>query len=126
MVNGWRKDRKDSLMRRVCTKLGNTLRNWITRDDIRDSGCGLKVFRRECIGRMKFFNGMHRFFATLVKMEGYRVREVPVNHRYRIAGQAKYGFWDRFFKVIRDARAVRWMQSRSVLWQAEEWQRPKA
>jgi len=124
MVNGWRKDRRDPLLRRITTRAGNAVRNWLTRESIRDSGCGLKVFRRECIGRMKLFHGLHRFFATLVKMDGYRVMEVPVHHRPRVAGQAKYGFWNRFFKVLRDALAVRWMQSRAVLYEAEEWARP--
>ena len=121
MVNGWRKDRRDPFGRRVSTKVGNWVRNRLTRENIHDSGCGVKVFRRECIERVKLFNGMHRYFATLVKMEGYRVREVPVHHRPRTAGVAKYGFWNRVFKVIRDAFAVRWMQNRTVLYDAEEW-----
>jgi len=123
MVNGWRKDRKDPRLRLISTKLGNAVRNWLTHDKIKDSGCGLKVFRRECIARIKLFNGTHRFFATLVGMEGYRVMEVPVCHRPRVAGEAKYGFWNRFFKVLRDAVAVRWMRSRTVLYEAKEWQR---
>ena len=123
MVNGWRKDRRDPLLRRITTKFGNALRNRLTHESIMDSGCGLKVFRRECIGRVKLLNGMHRFFATLVRMDGYRVTEVPVNHRPRLAGKAKYGFWNRFFKVIRDALGVRWMQSRTVLYEADEWRR---
>ncbi len=119
-VNGWRRSRKDKGWRLLVSKYGNKFRNSVTRETIRDSGCGLKVFRRECIARMKLFNGGHRFFATLVRMEGYRVTEVEVNHRPRTAGVAKYGFLDRFFKVIRDAFAVRWMQDKIVLWQAEE------
>jgi len=120
MVNGWRVDRRDNLLRRITTKGGNWLRNVLTREDIHDSGCGLKVFRRECVRRVRLFNGAHRFFATLVKMDGYRVREVPVHHRPRTMGRAKYGFWNRFFRVIRDAVAVRWMQSRTVLYEAVE------
>lgn len=124
MVNGWRRDRKDPRLRLITTKFGNAVRNWLTRDDIRDSGCGLKVFRRACVARLKLFDGLHRFFATLVKTEGYRVEEVAVNHRPRTAGRAKYGFWNRFFKVMRDAVAVRWMRSRTVLYEADEWPRP--
>ncbi|HOI56642.1 MAG TPA: glycosyltransferase, partial [Phycisphaerae bacterium] len=90
------------------------------------SACGLKVFRRECLARLKFYNGMHRFLPTLVRMEGYRVLEVPVNHRPRTAGVAKYGVWNRVFKALRDAFAIRWMQSRTVLWQADEWERHDA
>lgn len=119
-VNGWRRSRKDKGWRLLVSKYGNKFRNYVTRETIQDSGCGLKVFRRECIDRMKLFNGGHRFFVTLVRMEGYRITEVEVNHRPRTAGVAKYGFLDRIFKVIRDAFAIRWMQSKIVLWQAEE------
>ena len=119
-VNGWRRDRQDKGWRLVVSKYGNKFRNYITRETIRDSGCGLKVFRRECIDRLKLFNGGHRFFATLIRMEGYRITDVQVNHRPRTAGVAKYGFLDRFFKVIRDAFAVRWMQNKIVLWKAKE------
>lgn len=119
-VNGWRRNRQDKGWRRLVSKYGNGFRNYVTRETIRDSGCGLKVFRRECVEHIKLFNGGHRFFATLVRMGGYRVTEVQVNHRPRTAGVAKYGFFDRFFKVIRDAFAVRWMQDKTILWQAKE------
>ncbi|MCD4823731.1 MAG: glycosyltransferase [Phycisphaerae bacterium] len=119
-VNGWRKDRKDQGWRLIVSKYGNAFRNRVTRETIHDSGCGLKVFRRECISRMKLFNGGHRFFVSLVRMEGYRVMEAEVHHRPRTAGVAKYGFLDRFFKVIRDAFAIRWMQNKIVLWEAKE------
>ena len=121
MVQGWRKDRRDSGWRRLISRSGNRVRNWLTREKIHDSGCGLKVFRRVCIQRMKLFNGLHRYFVTLVRMEGFRVMEVVVNHRPRRAGTAKYGFWNRFSKVIRDALAVRWMQNRLLRYEAEEW-----
>jgi len=120
MVNGWRVDRRDNLLRRICTKLGNRLRNLLTRESIHDSGCGLKVFRRECTERMRLFHGGHRFFATLVRMDGFRVTEVPVHHRPRTMGRAKYGFWNRFFRVLRDAVGVRWLQNRTVLYEVDE------
>ena len=98
------------------------MRNWLTHEQIHDSACGLKVFRRECIDRLKLFNGMHRFLPTLVKMEGYQVMEVPVNHRPRIAGKAKYGVLNRVFKALRDAFAVRWMQQRMLRYECQEWE----
>jgi dolichol-phosphate mannosyltransferase len=119
-VNGWRKNRRDTGLRRLVSKYGNAFRNRVTRESIHDSGCGLKVFRRECIERMRLFNGGHRFFATLVRMDGWRVTEVVVNHRPRTAGVAKYGFFDRFFKVIRDAFGVRWLQDKTTVWRAIE------
>ena len=119
-VNGWRKDRKDTGFRRLVSKWGNAFRNGVTRETIHDSGCGLKVFRRECVERLKLFNGGHRFFVSLVRMEGFRVAEEVVHHRPRERGVAKYGFFDRFFKVLRDAIAVRWMQNHTRPWKATE------
>jgi len=121
-VNGWRANRRDPWIRLVSTRVANGVRNWLTHEQIHDSACGLKVFRRECIDRLKLFNGMHRFLPTLVKMEGYRVVEVPVNHRPRTAGKAKYGVLNRVFKALRDAFAVRWMQQRTVRYECQEWE----
>ncbi len=122
-VNGWRANRRDPWIRLVSTRVANRVRNWLTHEQIHDSACGLKVFRRECIDRLKLFNGMHRFLPTLVKMEGYRVLEVPVNHRPRTAGKAKYGVLNRVFKALRDAFAVRWMQQRTIRYECREWER---
>jgi dolichol-phosphate mannosyltransferase len=119
-INGWRKDRQDTGFRRLISRWGNAFRNCMTRETIHDSGCGLKVFRRECIERLKLFDGGHRFFVSMVRMEGFRVAEEVVRHRPRRRGVAKYGFLDRFFKVLRDAVAVRWMQNHTRPWKASE------
>jgi dolichol-phosphate mannosyltransferase len=121
-VNGWRANRQDPWIRLVSTRIANGVRNWLTHERIHDSACGLKVFRRECIDRLKLFNGMHRFLPTLVKMEGYEVVEVPVNHRPRTAGKAKYGVFNRLFKALRDCFAVRWMQRRMLRYECREWE----
>ncbi len=123
MVNGWRRDRHDPWIRLVSTRVANRVRNWLTHETIRDSACGLKVFKRECLPPLKFYNGMHRFLPTLVKMEGFRVIEVPVHHRPRSAGKAKYGVLNRVFRALRDAFAVHWMQSRTVRYEFTEWER---
>ncbi len=120
MVNGWRKDRNDPWIRLISTRIANSVRNWLTHENIHDSACGLKVFRRECMDNIKLFTGMHRFLPTLVKMQGYTVREIPVNHRRRTAGLAKYGLWNRIFKAFRDCFAIRWMQSRNFTYDAHE------
>jgi dolichol-phosphate mannosyltransferase len=122
LVNGWRSDRRDPWLRRVSTHIANGTRNWLTHEQIHDSACGLKVFRRECIARLKLFNGLHRFLPTLVKMEGYRVIELPVNHRPRVAGKAKYGVLNRVFKGLRDCFAIRWMQRRNLRYECREWE----
>jgi len=122
LANGWRKERCDPWLRRISTRIANAVRNYLTRECIHDSACGLKVFRRECIADIKLFTGLHRFLPTLVKLEGYRVEEFPVHHRPRTAGKAKYGVWNRLFRALRDTFAVRWMQARMFHYTCDEWE----
>lgn len=126
LVNGWRDKREDPWLRLVSTRIANGVRNWLTHETIRDSACGLKVFRAECFDKIKLFNGMHRFLPTLFKMEGFRVVEVPVNHRPRIAGKTKYGIGNRLFKGLRDIFAIRWMQRWTLRYEAKEHQQPSS
>jgi len=120
MVSGWRKERNDPWIRLVSTRIANNVRNWLTNEHIHDSASGIKVFRRECISKIKLYNGLHRFLPTLVKMEGYRVNEVPVHHRPRHAGTAKYGVLNRVFKALRDTFAIRWMQKRQFNYEMDK------
>lgn len=120
---GWRTTRQagDGWYRRVQSRIANAVRNRLTDDDIHDSGCGFRAFRRECVERVKFYRGMHRFLPTLIRLEGFRVVEVPVGHRPRLHEASKYGMWDRAFTALRDTFAVRWMRSRVVRWRVVEW-----
>lgn len=120
MVIGVRVKRKDTLMRRLQSRIGNGVRNMITKDRITDTGCSLKLIKSECIDRVKLFNGMHRFLPTLVRMEGYQVIEVPVNHRHRLHGISKYGAMNRAFRGLRDCFAVRWMMERRLRYEIRE------
>src|SRR5205807_5708394 len=86
MVIGVRVNRHDTWSRRMQSKIGNGVRNWITRDQITDTGCSLKLVRREAIDRIRLYTGMHRYLPTLVQMHGYNVDEMPVNHRPRQFG----------------------------------------
>ena len=108
MVIGWRRDRYDPWIRRASSKIANRYRNWRTHEQVHDTGCGLKVFRREILERVKLFDGMHRFFATLARMEGFRVTEVVVAHRPRERGRSHYGVWNRLWKGLADVKVVRW------------------
>jgi len=117
---GWRATRKDTLSKRITSRLGNFLRNRVTHDGVHDTGCSLKAFRREAVERLKLFRGMHRFLPALVKMEGYTVTEVKVNHRHRVHGQTKYGFFDRLAATTPDVLAVRWMMSRVRAYKVRE------
>ncbi len=123
LVNGWRSERNDPWIRLASTKIANGVRNWLTKENVHDSACGLKVFKAECMRNVKMFRGLHRFIPTLVKLEGYTVIEVPVNHRPRTAGVAKYGVWNRVFCALRDTFAIRWMQSRMFHYKFEEIER---
>ena len=120
-VAGIRRRRADSLVRRVSSRIANSVRNRVTGDDIRDTGCSLKAFRREALGRLPLYRGMHRFLPTLVRIAGGRVAQIEVNHRPRVAGTSKYGVFNRLFVGIADLLAVRWMKSRRVDDDYEEW-----
>ena len=115
-VVGIRAERQDTGWKRFSSRFANGVRNRLTREDIQDTGCPIKVFKAEAIRSVKIFTGMHRFLPTLLRMEGYSVRQVPVRHADRTAGVSKYGTWDRAFSGLRDALAVRWMQDRRMKW----------
>jgi glycosyltransferase involved in cell wall biosynthesis len=113
MINGIRHKRKDSLTKKVSSRIANAFRNWLTREQITDVGCALRVFRRSCVNNIPYFHGMHRFLPTLIRTSGFdRIEETPVSHRNRWRGRSKYGINNRFWRGLIDTFAVRWMQSR--------------
>ena len=114
MMCGIRQKRQDSLVRKISSRIANGVRNWATQESVTDVGCSIRVFRRECIERIKLYEGMHRFFPTLFRMEGFTIGEIPVNHRPREKGNSKYGINNRLWKGIRDLMAVRWMMTRHL------------
>lgn len=120
MVIGVRVNRQDTWSKKVQSRIGNGVRNWITNDRITDTGCSLKLVRREAIERVRLFTGMHRFLPTLVRMQGYKVVEMPVNHRARKFGVSKYNAMNRAFRGLADCLAVRWMGKRMLRYQARE------
>lgn len=120
MVIGVRVNRHDTWSRRMQSRIGNGVRNWITNDRITDTGCSLKLVRREAVERVKLFTGMHRFLPTLVRMQGYKVVETPVNHRARQFGVSKYGAMNRAFRGLVDCLAVRWMGKRMLTYDVRE------
>ena len=112
LVCGWRQHRQDTLVKKVSSRIANRVRNFFTHDGVHDTGCPLKIFRRPVLGRLRLFEGMHRFFPALALMHGFTVTEVPVRHYPRIHGVSKYGMGNRVFKSLYDLIAVRWMQTR--------------
>jgi dolichol-phosphate mannosyltransferase len=113
-VVGYRQRRRDTFVRRASSKIANGLRNRISGDQIRDTGCSLKVFRAAAIRSLPYFDGMHRFLPTLLRYHGYTVLEHPVSHHPRVAGQSKYGIRNRALRALLDLLAVRWMRSRRI------------
>ena len=113
-VVGYRVKRQDDWIRRFSSRFANGVRNRLTGDAIRDTGCSLKLFRTEAIRTIPLFEGMHRFLPTLMRMHGYQVVEHPVSHHPRVRGQSKYGVWNRAFRALRDLFAVRWMRARII------------
>jgi len=117
-VCGVRTRRHDSWWKRLSSRIGNGFRNWATGDDIVDTGCTLKAYRRECLERLELYHGLHRFLPTLLKMRGYRVTQAPVAHRPRLHGKTKYGTWGRMVKGLGDVYAVRWMKKNRIDYEA--------
>jgi len=109
---GYRRERHDSLTRRISSRTANWVRNALTHEQIRDVGCSLRAMKAECLRDLKLYDGMHRFLPTLLRMDGWTITEVPVDHRRRRWGRGKYGVWNRLFRGLRDVFAVRWMRSR--------------
>ncbi len=121
-VTGWRVKRADgdSWMRRASSRVANRVRNALSDETIQDSGCTFRAFRRECLRDLVLYKGFHRFIPTLLKMRGFRVLEVPVNHRPRRFGQSKYGIGNRAWSAFKDLLVVRWMKDRLLRYEIAE------
>lgn len=120
LVCGYRAKRKDRLTKRLTSRIANFVRSRFTKDYVRDTGCTLKAMRRECADALVPFKGMHRFIPALVRGAGYRLVEIPVNHRPRRFGQTKYGFGSRALRATMDMFGVRWLLSRRLNYKVRE------
>jgi len=114
LVCGYRAKRKDTLTKRLTSRIANFVRSRFTKDYVRDTGCTLKAMRRECADALVPFKGMHRFIPALIRGAGYRLVEISVNHRPRRFGQTKYGFGSRALRATMDMFGVRWLLSRRL------------
>ncbi len=113
MIAGRRVKRQDSAWKRLASRLGNGVRKWLLGDDTDDTGCGLKIFRRDVFVKLPFFDHMHRFLPALVLREGYGVISMDVSHRPRHAGQSKYTNFGRLWVSLFDLMGVLWLKKRS-------------
>ena len=109
LVAGQRVGRKASWFKKLQSRIANAVRGAVLRDGTRDTGCGLKAFRRDVFLRLPYFDGLHRFLPALVRREGYGIGYVDVVDRPRGAGVSNYGMWDRLWVGILDLAGVWWL-----------------
>jgi len=100
---------RDTAFKKLQSRIANAVRGRILRDGTRDSGCGLKLVRRDVLLGLPYFDGLHRFLPALVTRDGFLVRHVDVIDRPRRAGQSNYGMWDRLWVGILDLAGVWWL-----------------
>ncbi len=113
IVAGYRMNRKDDWLRRLSSRIANTVRSQLLHDDCPDTGCGLKLFGREDFLKLPFFDHMHRFLPALIRRSGGQVINIAVNHRPRLRGRSKYGVSNRLWVGIVDMLGVIWLNRRS-------------
>ncbi|MDY6941411.1 MAG: glycosyltransferase family 2 protein [Pseudomonadota bacterium] len=113
LVNGHRVSRQDTWLRRISSRVANTVRGGLLNDNTPDSGCGLKLLPRELFLRLPYFDHMHRFIPALVIRAGGQVVSVPVDHRPRVAGRSKYGLNNRLWVGLVDLLGMIWLNRRA-------------
>ena len=111
---GWRTKREDVWSKRIISRWANRVRNWVLGQSIRDTGCSVRIFRREMALRLPMFHGSHRFLGPLLLREGCRIVQVPVTHRPRVHGTSHYNFWNRSIRVVVDLLGVAWLIRRPI------------
>lgn len=114
MVMGYRGNRKDTLSKRIQSKIANFIRRTLINDGIIDTGCPLKIIRTSAAKGIPFFDGMHRFIPALILLHQGSVKQVNVQHFPRIAGKSKFNIFNRSIKPLQDAFAYRWMRKRII------------
>lgn len=114
LVMGIRTGRKDSLGKRLSSKIANGFRRMMTHDGVEDTGCPLKVINTAYAKRIPFFKGMHRFLPALIQLQNAKVKQVPVRHFQRVAGESKFHLWNRLTGPFMDCFAYRWMKKRYI------------
>ncbi len=120
MVMGIRTGRKDSFVKNLSSRIANGFRRAMTHDGVEDTGCPLKILRTDYARRIPFFTGMHRFLPALIQLQNGRVKQIPVRHFPRIAGQSKYHLWNRLVGPFKDCFAYRWMKKRYINYEIAE------
>lgn len=120
LVMGIRANRKDSGFKKLQSKIANGFRRMMTHDGVQDTGCPLKILRSDYARRIPFFTGMHRFLPALILLQNGSIKQVPVQHFPRVAGQSKFHLWNRLVSPFMDCFAYRWMKKRYINYEVDE------
>ncbi|UOB18019.1 glycosyltransferase family 2 protein [Abyssalbus ytuae] len=114
LVTGVRANRKDSFVKNMSSKIANSIRRAFTHDGMDDTGCPLKVIKTDYAKRIPMFKGLHRFLPAMILLQNGKIIQVPVQHFPRIAGNAKFGLWNRLLGPLADCFAYLWMKKKYI------------
>lgn len=114
LVTGVRASRKDSFVKNMSSKIANGIRRSFTHDGMDDTGCPLKVIKTDYAKRIPMFKGLHRFLPAMILLQNGKIKQIPVQHFPRIAGQAKFGVWNRLIGPLMDCFAYLWMKKKYI------------
>lgn len=114
LVTGVRSNRKDSFVKNMSSKIANGIRRSFTHDGMDDTGCPLKVIKTDYAKRIPMFKGLHRFLPAMILLQNGKIKQIPVQHFPRVAGDAKFGLWNRLLGPLMDCFAYLWMKKKYI------------
>ncbi|APX99866.1 glycosyltransferase family 2 protein [Lacinutrix venerupis] len=120
LVTGVRANRKDSFVKNMSSKIANGIRRSFTHDGMDDTGCPLKVIKTDFAKRIPMFKGLHRFLPAMILLQNGKIKQVPVQHFPRVAGEAKFGVWNRLIGPLMDCFAYLWMKKKYINYQVSK------
>lgn len=119
LVTGVRSDRKDSFIKNLSSTIANAIRRAFTKDGMDDTGCPLKIIKTDYAKKIPMFKGLHRFLPAMILLQNGRILQVPVRHFPRVAGEAKFGLWNRLLGPLMDCFAYLWMKKKYINYEIE-------
>jgi len=117
LVTGVRSNRKDSFVKNMSSKIANGIRRSFTHDGMDDTGCPLKIIKTDFAKRIPMFNGLHRFLPAMILLQNGNIKQITVQHFPRVAGEAKFGVWNRLIGPLMDCFAYLWMKKKYINYQ---------
>lgn len=120
LVTGVRLNRKDTIIKNISSKMANMIRRAFTKDGMNDTGCPLKIIHTDYAKRIPMFRGLHRFLPAMILLQNGLVKQVPVQHFPRVAGKAKYGFYNRLLGPLADCFAFLWMKKKYITYEIDK------